>query len=133
MALFCESVTYDVDGAMTISGVFDQITLAPLATLPMELNLKLVVGAVRGDAEIGPVPLCIRWESPNGSRSQEVAIPFLLPESVPYTYVCGIHFTIERLGTHWMELTIRDVLLTRIPLPVVQGEQIVLPPSVVVQ
>ena len=133
MALFCKSFSYDVDGAMTISGIFDQITLAPLTALPTELALKLVVGAVRGDAVIGPVHIGIQWESPDGSRTGRVNVPFQLPESVPFTFAYNVNVHVGTVGVYWLELTLHDVLLTRIPLPVVQGGVIVFPQSAAVQ
>ena len=133
MALFCEAVSYEANGNMNVHGVFDQIVLDPFVVLPTRCTLKLAVSAVRGDAEAGPTPLGIRWESPDGSQTAPVNVPFQLPQSVPFTFASDVTATITQIGVYWLDLFLLEKLLTRIPLPVVRGEQPIQSQSAVVQ
>jgi|SRR5580658_8876277 hypothetical protein len=123
-ALLCKSVSYDVDGAMTINGIYDQITLSVSAVFPVNLELKLVVSATRGDAQVGPVPLSIRIIDPDGSPVASIVVPFQLPESIPFTYAPMVTLKIHRTGLYWFELWVRDLQLGKLSLPIVQGTHI---------
>jgi hypothetical protein len=131
-ALFCKSVDYDVDGAMTITGIYDRITLSPVRTFPTQIEVKLVVSVIRGDAQVGPTLLVIRLIAPDNSEAS-FSFPFQLPESVPFTYTPTVTFKVHDAGLYWIDLSVLDVSLTRIPLPIVQGTHVVVPQSGSVQ
>jgi hypothetical protein len=133
MAFFCESVSYEENGNMNIQGVYDRIILDPFAVFPTRCTLKVVVSAARGESEGGFTPLGIRWENPDGSQDRMVDILFQLPESRPHTSTFNVIATINSTGNHWLDLFIRGMLLTRIPLSVIRGIPAIQPQPEVVQ
>lgn len=123
VACFCESVIEGKDGVLSLIRVIDTITStasgpeAPDSMPPLELNLKLVVMAVAGQA-LGRHELKLLPELPSGIRERErefVASVHFEGAGKGTNILVDYRYRFELEGLYWFDLLLDEQLWTRIP------------------
>ncbi len=136
LAVLCEKVLHEADGAISVIRVVDQLTQtavgpdAPAAMPPFLIdNLTLVV-ALKADQARGRFGVKVRPEAPGGIQlpSMEQAVTFQSgPSGV--NLIMPLVLPIASEGVYWFDVFLtghepqEDELLTRVPLEVIYAPQ----------
>jgi hypothetical protein len=124
-AVFCEKVLTERDGVVSLIRLVDRLTITtagssapetmPLATLQIGGMLMFKSGFAKGSYEVR-----LTMISPSDTRMQDQVVPLFLEgdergASVGFT----LNLAAKEDGLYWMDVRVRDRLVTRMPLRIV--------------
>jgi len=125
MAVLCEKVLEERDGAMSFIRVVDTWTFSPgghhaPADFPgQRIEFFLVVTLKPGKAS-GRSTLSIDLEKPSGEFGKKSEIPVLFDgEDVGVSTIAKVSINVEQAGLYWFHVLLKDQLLTKVPLRIV--------------
>jgi uncharacterized protein DUF6941 len=121
-AVLCEKVLQEKDGVLSLIRIIDRLIITATGTnVPSEMppqtaNLTLVVALKSGDAQ-GRHTLGVQPELPSTDRLPKQQLPLLFEgEDRGVNTIVRMALPITQEGVYWIDITLDDVVLTRIPL-----------------
>lgn len=128
LAVLCHRLDRQEDGSLDVLGIVDGVLLEPpsptesdplglrpAAVLPLRLAVMLRAGAVRGRRAVRVV-----GHYPGGREAAAVDVTVEFTDERPVAIVSvPIELEVHHAGTYRFDVSVDDVLLTRVPLEVV--------------
>jgi len=122
MAVFCEKILTEADGAISLIRVFDRYSMpapspqAPANPIPLNLAVLFRSGIFRGPATIKLVP-----NTPSQQQLQPLEFPsnFEGDDERGSAVFASIGFVPPEHGLYWFDVFLDEEKITRIPLRVI--------------
>lgn len=124
-ACFCDRVIEDKEGVLSAIRIVDRIihrahgqgmpAEMPKVQVAVTILIMMKSGAARGSNAIR-----IRAEAPSGMRLPELSLPVLFEgEDRGVSITLPMQMDVDQEGVYWFDVSLNDVLMTRMPLRVV--------------
>jgi hypothetical protein len=122
LAVFCEKVLTEADGAISLIRIFDRYSVQapspqnPAANIPLNVVVMLRSGMFRGPATLKFLP-----NSPSGQILSTLEFPILFEgdDERGSAVMLNMGFAPPEAGLYWFDILLDDDMVTRIPLRVV--------------
>ena len=125
-ALLCERVLQERDGVTSLIRVIDRVTVTAVAQgnvagdLPPTVLAFTVYVALKSGVYKGSLPVKLSIKSPDDEKLVEFSTDVLFEgDDRGVNIVSPVQFQIQKDGLFWIDLSLMDELITRIPLRVV--------------
>ena len=121
MAVFCEQVTADPDGALTVTRIGNQVTRpAGSEVLKVGAVFALIPGGLGG---MRALTVCVK--TPSGRALPTQSFPIVAERSDQMLAVfVNLSLEVTETGVYWFEVRLDDRSLTWMPLRVVGDDRV---------
>lgn len=124
-AVLCEKVLQEKDGVISIIRIIDTLNITASGPAPPEempagqisfpAVITLKAGMLRGKYDIKIVPV-----APSGKKMHGPSVSaYFEGDDRGVNVILTINLTVKEEGVFWFDVSVQDLLLTRIPLRVV--------------
>ncbi len=127
-AFLCEKVLTESDGVKSAIRIVDRVTRtgigpkAPQKMRPFDYEIALLIKLKSGAAR-GPYPLRIALRKPTRKNPPPLELTVSFEEDRGADVVVQLRIRFDREGLYWIDIYLRNMRLTRIPLRVVYVTQ----------
>ena len=124
IAVLCENVLQEKDGVLSAIRIVDRVTQSAQGPEPpdempaLPLQLKMLLTFRAGEAR-GRFSVKLQPETPSGQQLDVAELPLQLNPGAGANLIIDFGFVAEDEGLYWIDVSLQDERLTRIPLTVV--------------
>lgn len=125
-ALLCEKILQERDGVLSVIRAIDRITVTVLSpgtlpeTLPPSLIQFQLLIVLKSGIYKGSAPVKIAIQAPSGAVVGESTTDvFFEGDDRGANLISPTQLQVSEEGLYWIEVSCREILLTRIPLRIV--------------